>query len=461
MLADDLMAACFPDAAACLENIPGDRQIPDHPLVNQTVRDCLEEAMDFAALAAILARIHAGEIRCIARDTTEPSPLCHEILNARPYAFMDDAPLEERRTQAVYARRAGEPARAGDLGALDPAAIDRVRDEARPDPRDADELHDALVTAGFLTEDDAARSPRGFFDELTARAAGGHRHRPVAGRDGRQSPAIVWIAAERMPEWRAIHPGCVLDPPIDGAAVARGASMDARGGDRRAAARPPRDRRTDDRRGAGARRSRSASRRRGARFSRSKPTASRCAAPFAIPPEPQIEWCDRRLLARIHRYTLNRLRAEIEPVSPADFMRFLFAWQHVDAVSTADRHRRAARRRRGARRLRARRRRVGAAVLPARVDGYEPSLLDTLCADRRSRLGAPLAVARRRRRWSARRRWRCSCASTRMPGIALRPRRRRRPRRWQTASSDAREAVLVDALRTRGASFLARTGVGL
>src|SRR6185369_4229613 len=95
MLADDLMAACFPDAAACLENIPGDRQIPDHPLVNQVVRDCLHEAMDFDGLSAVLARIHAGEIRCVARDTTEPSPLSHEILNARPYSFMDDAPLEE------------------------------------------------------------------------------------------------------------------------------------------------------------------------------------------------------------------------------------------------------------------------------------------------------------------------------------------------------------------------------
>ena len=109
MLADDVMAAVFPDAAACLENIPGDRAIPDHPLVSQAVRDCLEEAMDFDALASVLTRIHSGAIRCVARDTPEPSALSHEILNARPYAFMDDAPLEERRTQAVYTRRAGEP----------------------------------------------------------------------------------------------------------------------------------------------------------------------------------------------------------------------------------------------------------------------------------------------------------------------------------------------------------------
>ena len=171
MLADDLMAAVFPDAAACLENIPGDREIPDHPLVNQTVRDCLHEAMDFDGLSAVLDRIHRGDLRLVARDTTEPSPLSHEILNARPYAFLDDAPLEERRTQAVYTRRATEPGSASELGALDAAAIARVRDEARPDPRDADELHDALVTAGFLMDEEIG--PRPIQDSLKfARRAG-------------------------------------------------------------------------------------------------------------------------------------------------------------------------------------------------------------------------------------------------------------------------------------------------
>ena len=130
MLADDLLAAAFPDAAACLENIPGDRQIPDHPLVSQTVRDCLEEAMDFDGLAAVLGRIHRNEITLVARDTPEPSFFAHEILNAKPYAFLDDAPLEERRAHAVQTRRAGEPAAGGDLGQLDPAAIEKVRMEA-------------------------------------------------------------------------------------------------------------------------------------------------------------------------------------------------------------------------------------------------------------------------------------------------------------------------------------------
>src|SRR5687768_10401773 len=160
------MAAVFPDAAACFENIGGDRKIPDHPLVNQAVRDCLEEAMDFNGLAAVLTRIHAGEIELVARDTVEPSPLSHGILNAAPYAFLDDAPLEERRTNAVYTRRAGDVNGANELGALDPAAIARVRDEERPDPRDADELHDALLTAGFLTEDEAAEIDRELFERL-------------------------------------------------------------------------------------------------------------------------------------------------------------------------------------------------------------------------------------------------------------------------------------------------------
>src|SRR5678815_3546579 len=141
MLADDLMAAVFPDAAACLENIPGDRQIPDHPLVSQAVRDCLEEAMDIDGLRTVLQRIHRGDLRLVARDTPEPSAFAHEILNARPYAFLDDAPLEERRSHAVQTRRATDVASAGDVGALDADAIARVREEERADPRDAHELH--------------------------------------------------------------------------------------------------------------------------------------------------------------------------------------------------------------------------------------------------------------------------------------------------------------------------------
>ena len=232
MLADDLMAAVFPDAAACLENIPGDRQIPDHPLVSQTVRDCLQEAMDFEGLRAVLERIHGGELRLVARDTPEPSVFAHEILNAKPYAFLDDAPLEERRAQAVQSRRAGELASAGDLGALDAAAIERVRDEERPDPRDAHELHDALMSAGLLFDDDLPAAGR----ELPRRAA--------ARRGGPDALALTpvgqrdWIAAERMPEMLR-DPSCRDGVRWSaGAAVASRARLEREDAARRAGARP-------------------------------------------------------------------------------------------------------------------------------------------------------------------------------------------------------------------------------
>ena len=375
MLADDLMAAVFPDAAACLDNIPGDRQIPDHPLVSQTVRDCLEEAMDFDGLAGVLDRIHGGDIRCIARDTPEPSALSHEILNARPYAFLDDAPLEERRTMAVHARRATEPSVAGDLGALDPAAIERVREEQRPDPRDADELHDVLLTAGFLTADESRTiAPRLF--EMLAAAGRAAVARPFQGRDrGPERPAPhICISAERLPELRAVHPDLVIDPPIEpppGRAARAWTKEDAllelvRG-----------------------------------RLTITGPTTARAIAESVGVEDSDIdaalltlesqgvvlrghfsapnEFCDRRLLARIHRYTLNRLRAEIEPVSPADFMRFLFAWQHVDPSARLA----------GTDGLRSVIEQLDGYelaadawerwVLRSRIDGYEPAMLDTLC----------------------------------------------------------------------------------
>ncbi|HEV2718521.1 MAG TPA: ATP-dependent DNA helicase, partial [Thermoanaerobaculia bacterium] len=346
-MADDLMAAVFPDAAACAENIQGDRELPDHPLVKQVVRDCLEEAMDFEGLARVLERIHAGEITCIARDTTEPSPLAHEILNAKPYAFLDDAPLEERRTQAVLTRRTTS----SDLGALDPAAIERVRDEERPDPRDADELHDALLTFGFLV-DGEVESP--FFDELTAAKR--------AGRVGE-----LWVAAERAPEIATIHAIDLVSPrtrawtreeaivellrgrlalvgPTTATALALSLGVDVAEAD----------------------------------LALLKLESEGVVLRGSFESR-GLEWCDRRLLARIHRYTLTRLRAEIEPVSQADFTRFLFAWQHATPstrLTGID----------GLRALLAQLDGFAIAerawekhVLPLRIDGYQESLLDMLC----------------------------------------------------------------------------------
>ena len=380
MLADDLMAAAFPDAAACLENIPGDREIPDHPLVNQTVRDCLQEAMDFDGLARVLERIHRGELTLVARDTPEPSFFAHEILNARPYAFLDDAPLEERRAHAVQTRRTGQPASGGDLGQLDPEAIEKVRAEARPAPRDADELHDALLSAGYLTADEIATAPAGLFDQLVSR-----RRATILRFDASSSIAV---AAERIPELLTVAPAATADPHIDAppsrtarvwtradalveilrgrmtiagpiTASALAGSLSVPGGEIESALLAL------EADGAVLR----------GRFSRPE---ARSQPPAALD-DGSVEWCDRSLLARIHRYTLNRLRAEIEPVSPADFMRFLFAWQHVEASATLasiDGLRQAISILDGFELAASGWER---AVLPARVDRYDPQLLDMLC----------------------------------------------------------------------------------
>src|SRR6266704_2345527 len=151
MESENLLAAVFPDQLACLENIAGDRVVPEHPLVHQTIEDCLTEAMDIDSLIALLKKIESGEIECLARDLPEPSPLAHEILNARPYAFLDNAPLEERRTQAVYTRRAGESSATDGLGILDATAIEKGCAEAWPRATNPDELHEALLLAGIMT----------------------------------------------------------------------------------------------------------------------------------------------------------------------------------------------------------------------------------------------------------------------------------------------------------------------
>ena len=368
--AEDLMAAVFPDAAACLENIPGDREIPDHPLVNQTVRDCLEEAMDLPGLTRVLGQIHRGELRCVSRDTPEPSVFADEILTARPYAFMDDAPLEERRAHAVQMRR---PSDAASDGVLDAAAIERVRDEERPDPRDADELHDTLLTIGLVSERDLPAPDA--MNLFAALAAARRATRVLVGPE--TADAHLWCAAERLPQILAVHPGVRLDPAIT--------------------APPSRAARTWTRPEAIVELVRG-------RLSIAGPTTAAALALTITVPEDEIgaallalesegavlrgvftpgiralEWCDRRLLSRIHRYTLHRLRAEIAPVSAAQFMRFLFSWQHVDPASRLS----------GIEGLRATitqldglelpARAWEADVLPRRLDRYEPSMLDMLC----------------------------------------------------------------------------------
>jgi ATP-dependent Lhr-like helicase len=317
MDAEDLLTAIFPDQVACAENLPtGEREIPTHPLVDQTVKDCLEEAMDIDGLERLLTSIERNEKNLFARDVIEASPLSQEILNARPYAYLDDAPLEERRTRAVFQRRWLDPETASDLGKLDQAAIDRVREEVWPEPRNADELHDALVELGFLIEDEGAQW-QDYFTELKA-----DRRAAVLIGDKR-----LWVAAERLPQLKAIFPNRELDPPITAPESVSRTTWTVE------------DALTEVLRG---------------RLEGLGPvTVDQLAASSGLskldietgllrleaegfvirgrftPGITDTEWCARRLLARIHSYTLNRLRQEIEPVSSNDFIRFLLAWQKV------------------------------------------------------------------------------------------------------------------------------------
>ncbi len=362
MQADDLLAAAFPDAAACLENIPGDREVPDHPLVRQTIDDCVHEVMDVDRLLEVLEGIRSGKIRCIARDLPEPSPLAAEVLTARPYAFLDDAPLEERRTQAVYTRRAYEPTSAGDLGTLDPAAIERVRNEVWPDVRDADELHDTLLTSGFLTPAEIAAGREGspwtpWWEELktsgralSVEGPAGNELRVATERIG-EAGALCGNGAEREAAVREMLRGRLgIAGPMTMGALAAGLGIDAAEVEQALIAL--------EAEGVVLR----------GRFT--PPEGSEPAA---------LEWCERGLLARIHRYTLNRLRAEIEPVSAGDFTRFLLAWQRVDPEHRTS----------GLEGLAAVVEQLdgfevpaGAwetEVLTARCEEYQPTLLDTLC----------------------------------------------------------------------------------
>jgi ATP-dependent Lhr-like helicase len=312
MRADDLIAALFPDQAACPENLTGPIRIPDHVLVRETIDNCLHEAMDLDGLIGILQSLEAGEIRTVAIDTPEPSPFCHEILNANPYAFLDDAPLEERRTRAVQLRRTirGDVDGAGILSA---DAIAEVAAESWPVVRDADELHDALATLVVLPP---VAEWTAWYCELVA------QRRATTLRAG---AGVFWTSAERLELARAAYRDAILDPAID--AATHGEVPE-----------------THD--------AVVAEILRGWLESSGPATSVELSERFGI--DMQIidaalirletqgqllrgrfrggeteEWCNRRVLARIHRLTLGTLRREIEPVSSSDYVRFLHRWQHV------------------------------------------------------------------------------------------------------------------------------------
>ena len=416
MAAEDLLALVFPDQLACAENLTGPIEVPAHPLVEQTVRDCLEEAMDLRGLEELLRSIERGERTLIAREMNEPSPLAQEILTAKPYAFLDDAPAEERRTLAVMNRRFLDAETAADLGRLDQAAIDRVREEAWPQAENADELHDALMQLGFMSAEEGQRSgwPQLFDQLLSERRATTLVSEPGAVATGPSdsladdlgpvatapgSDTKFWVAAERLNQLRAIHADAALLPQIDSPEPYASESWNAD------------DALVEILRG---------------RLEGLGPvTVDELAKSFALPADriqialaklegegfamqgqftpgngtgrdaggPQAEmpalqgarqeWCSRRLLARIHRYTLNRLRKEIEPVSAADFMRFLFVWQKVAAEQRVE----------GASSVAAILDQLEgfeapagsweSEILPARIADYDPAWLDALCVSGR------------------------------------------------------------------------------
>ncbi len=362
--AEDLGALIFPDQLACLENIQGEREIPDHPLVDQTLADCLTEVMDVSGLERLLGHIESGAVEVIARDLAAPSPLAEEVIGARPYAFLDDTPAEERRTRAIRTRSLVDSEQAARLARPDPVSVARVREQAWPSITDPDELHDALLLAGFLTWDELGAGT-GFLAPLAAERRAVRLEIP--------NGAVILCATERLPELAAVTS---VDP-----AVTAGVPSHI----------PP----PADRDSALLELVRS-------RLECLGPVrATDLARPLALPvsqveqalaalenegfavrghfdPDlPGEQWCERRLLARINRYTVEGLRKEIAPVSPAAYMRFLLHWQGLSGdrvegsegtVSVLDRL--------AGFSIPA----VGweAEILPARVAAYTPDLLDNL-----------------------------------------------------------------------------------
>ena len=369
MNADDLLAAAFPEQTACQENVSFPIEIPSHPLVKQTLHDCLHEACDLPGLTALLGRLESAETRLHVIETVEPSPFAHEIVNARPYAFLDDAPLEERRARAVALRHV-LPEEARDLARLEPTAIARVRAEALPVVRDSDEAYELLLDMVGLSTTDPL-FPSEHFQELLdsgrtsfVRLSSGER---------------IGFAVERLPEIRAMFPGAIaspvvdLPPELDSGALAPEQAIDTAMRSRLAVLGPV----TAE--------SLTAS----DRFPLDVDSVIASLARLEMrgialrgrfdPELPGDQLCDRGLLARIHRYTIARLRSEIEPVSARDFCSFLLRWQHVHpdtrlmgeggvlevveqlsgfevAVAAWE-----------------------AELLTTRVDGYRPEQLDALC----------------------------------------------------------------------------------
>ena len=426
MRADDLLAAVFPDAAACQDNIEGDIRIPDHPLIREVMKDVLTEALDLEGLKRVLRGIGDGSIRCLAVDTPAPSQFSHEILNANPYAYLDDAPIEERRARAVSLRRVMPETVLTDIGRLDPAAIAQVREEAWPDVRDADELNEVLQVFVALPENfvpPVAQAllpvPEAFSEEPNAQPRvavlqvaaqwGDLFGQLVANKRAaraRVGESTLWVAAEKFKAFSTLFPeaqfetppGEVDEPvpsrddavlqlvrgwmehsgPVEVVCLAQTVGLPAadieaamlrleaegrvlrgqfttRHNQDEPALSPLGERVTRD----------------GAVISRRGPGEGVAAAP--------LEWCDRRLLARIHRLTLGTLRKEIQPVTRALFMRWLLRWQHLAPGTQVNAERGVLEVIRQLQGFEAPANAWESQILSRRVADYDPLILDQLC----------------------------------------------------------------------------------
>jgi len=332
MRADDLLAAVFPEALACPENLEGEIVLSDHPLIRETMKDVLTEALDIEGLQRVLTDMGEGRIRCIAVDTPVPSQFSHEILNANPYAYLDDAPLEERRARAVEMRRVLPETVLSEIGRLDPAAIANVCDDAWPDVRDAEELHDALLSLIALPvpANDAGQSSSSLQTKLhnSVPQWTPHLEQLVADhRAGRaqSNGASYWVAAERANAFREIFPSATFDVPLPELPAAATSSEEAllamvtgwmaHAGPISAAQLA----RVIGISGSEVDKA----------LLRLETSGIILRGKFTDPAANETEWCERRLLARIHRLTLGQLRKQIEAVTPAQFMNWLFRWQHI------------------------------------------------------------------------------------------------------------------------------------
>jgi ATP-dependent helicase Lhr and Lhr-like helicase len=390
MRSDDLMASVFPDVAACQENIVGDIQIPDHPLVREVMKDVLTEAMDLDGFKTVLSGIADGRIRCLAVDTPIPSQFSHEILNANPYAYLDDAPLEERRARAVEMRRILPESVLQEVGKLDPAAIAQVRQEAWPDLRDADELHDLLLTLIALPESVAGRIPdtastlSSDWQQLFEQLRSNHR----AGRAVDRTRAY-WVATERVKSFSALFPKARLEPSMMATESVVPSSDDVLLASLQgwmAHVGPISSSQLAQLLGvpegeinkALLRMEAAGSILRG-RFTDATGRTGVSASQDQTALQDHVEWCDRRLLARIHRLTVGTLRKQIQPVTAAQFMRWLLRWQHVAAGTQVLGERGTLDVLRQLQGFEVAANAWERQVLGRRVGGYDPAVLDRLC----------------------------------------------------------------------------------